>query len=264
MRSFAFHVRAMIVGLPVCGAALTLAPDVHANSGLSGLDAVVTVIEGCIVLGVGDLVLTGSDIVYLSNGRRPAIGWSIAKVAMGAPQALLYNGFAAYSAAESGDRGALIFATLAGAYTSSLTANGIWLLAEDRYPLSLYGFSWAIGANSAFTSAALGSVIGRRWPGRAFGILEMIATAPNIAVGALRIADPTSERLTWGALVGWSGVLFTHGLVSALHGDSNKAGPNTGAARGPWARFQSRFYFGPTMVTDGVQRMPGFSAGGAF
>ena len=30
--------------------------------------------------------------------------------------------------------------------------------------------------------------------------------------------------------MGWSGVLFTHGLVSALHDDSDQKGPNTGEA----------------------------------
>lgn len=259
MRSFRSAVGSICLTLPILGAALTFAPDANANSGLSGLDAVVWVIEGCIVAGVGDLVLTGSDIVYLSNGRRPAIGWSITKVALGAPQVVLFNGFAAYTAAESGDRGALIFSTLAGAYTGSLTANGIWHLAEERDPLSLYGFSWAIGANTAFTSAAIGTLVGKRWPGKAFGILEMVATAPSLVVGAIRIADPTSERIAWGALMGWSGVLFTHGLVSALHKDKNREDASVAPDR-----FQRRFHFGPTMVTDGIQRVPGFSVGGVF
>ena len=259
MRSFRSHVGTLCVTTSILGATLTFAPDAHANSGLSGLDAVVWIIEGCIVAGVGDLVLTGSDIVYLSNDRRPATGWSIAKVALGAPQVVLFSGVAAFAAAESGDRAALIFSTLASAYTGSLTANGIWLLAQERDPLSLYGFSWAIGANTAFTSAAIGTVVGQRWPGRVFGILEMAATAPSLVVGAIRIADPTSERIAWGALMGWSGVLFTHGLVSALHKDKDSED-----ARVAPGRFQSRFHFGPTLVTDGIQRVPGFAVGGVF
>jgi hypothetical protein len=259
MRSFRNLVGSLCITLPILGAALTFAPDANAGSGFSGLDTVGNILIGCIVLGGGDLILTGSDIVYLSSGRRPATGWSITKVALGAPQVVLYSGVAAFAAAQSGDKTALIFATLASAYTGSLTANGIWLLAQERDPLSIYGFSWAIGANTAFTSAAIGTVVGKKWPGRAFGIVEMVATAPSLVVGAIRIADPKSEYVAWGALMGWSGVLFTHGLVSALHKDryEREAGVVSGG-------FQPRVHFGPTMVTDGIQRAPGFSVGGVF
>jgi len=245
-----------------------LAPDAHANSGLSGLEAVVTLIGGCIVLGVGDLVLTGSDLVYLPNGRRPAIGWSITKAVIGVPQALFYNGILASSAASGDSSGTLIFGTFASAYTTSLAVNGIWLLASDRDPSSLYGLSWAIGANTAFTSAAVGTIIGKKWPGTSFGFFEMVAMAPTLTVGAVRLADPTSERLAWGVLMGWSGVLFTHGLVSVIHGDSTKKEGNSDDNSEPTnearAGFPSRLYFGPTMVTDGIQRLPGFSIGGVF
>jgi hypothetical protein len=268
MRSFDRHIRALFFALPAFGAALTFAPEAQANSGLSGLDTVVAIIGGCIVLGVGDLVLTGSDLYYLSNDRHPAAGWSISKVVFGVPQALFFNGILASGAASGDSSGTLIFGTLAGAYTTSLATNGIWLLASDRDPLSLYGLSWAIGANTAFTSAAVGTIIGKKWPGRAFGLFEMVAMTPTLTVGAVRLADPTSERIAWGVLMGWSGVLFTHGLVSAIHGDSTKNEQNTqdnseetNEAR---AGFPSRFYFGPTMVTDGIQRLPGFSVGGVF
>jgi hypothetical protein len=261
MPTFRSLARAVCVVVPAFGVTLTLAPEAQANSGLSGFEIVGRVIVGCIVAGVGDLVLTGSDIVYLSNDRRPPIGWGIAKVALGAPQAVFYDGLAGYTAAINGDRDVLIVSTFAGAYTGSLTANGIWSLAQDRDPLSLYGFSWAIGANTAFTSAAIGTLVGRSWPGRAFGILEMVATAPSLAVGAIRMADPTSERIAWGAIMGWSGVLFTHGLVSALHKDKNDDGY---ARTSSESSFPPRFHFGPTMVTDGIQRVPGFSVGGVF
>jgi len=256
IRSFA---RTLCIAVPMLGASLTFAPEAHANSGLSAVDALVNVLVAGMVTAGSDLVLTGSDIGYFALDRRPATGWAIAKIVVGAPQVFVYDGLAAYTAASSRDRGVLIFATLAGTYTGSLTANGIWSLAQDVDPLSLYGFSWAIGANTAFTSAAVGTLIGKRWPGRAFGLIEMVATAPSIAVGSIRLTDPTSERVAWGALMGWSGVLFMHGLVSALHKEKD----DESASVSP-ASFSPRIHFGPTMVSDGIQRLPGFSVGGVF
>jgi hypothetical protein len=153
-------------------------------------------------------------------------------------------------------------------WSNHLMTHGIWALASDKvHPRDLYGVSWAIGANFAFTSGAVGAAIDKRLGGSTYGIIEMVAMTPTILVGLSKLSARDDEQGAWGALTGWSGVLFLHGLASTVVGfreadedeKEERKGKHNSTFRPPF-----RFAFAPTVVSDGVLRVPGLMVNGSF
>lgn len=210
------------------------------------------------VLGVTAITIT--DLVFSIGGERQPKEWAITKIWVCAPQTVLYHGLS-FGFSYGDEERIAALTTLMGASTGAMTTSGIWSLADDIDPASLYGISWAIGANTAFTSMALGDLFGsRRRRMRALGIVEMASMVPTMAVSAFRLTDPTSSRPAWGALAGWSGLLFVHGLVATVV-EKKRSGPTEPKEEKSAA---SQIQFGPTLVTDGSRRVPGLMIGGVF
>jgi len=256
-------------------AALTLAaaPEARADYSDDIGNAIGTVlIAGTTVLVTGT-IFTLHDIGSLAQGGPPARGWAIAETALMSPQTPYFHYWLVRDHASGERSGALsAFLFIPAAWTSALSAHGIWWLASPNAdPGTVLGVSWALGANLAFTTGAVGSLFHkRRVPPLAFGVLEMIGTTPTILVSAAQLVDPAGrDKEAWAGLTAWSGVLFLHGaatVAAALvragkDGDLDDAGIDAKKHR---MGFAPRVFFAPTMVTDGVRRAPGIGVSGVF
>src|SRR5262249_1471294 len=106
------------------------------------------------------------------------------------------------------------------AWMSGLAAHGIWGLASPQSDTGLLmGGSLAVGANLALTVGAISSATGKRLPGRAFGVVEMLLTTPSIAVGSYELATPgRPSQPPCAGLTAWPGALFVHGVASLAVG----------------------------------------------
>ncbi|HRI68407.1 MAG TPA: hypothetical protein PK156_29465, partial [Polyangium sp.] len=134
-------------------------------------------------------------------------------------------------------------------------------LASERTSIDgQYGLSWAIGANLTFTVGAVSGAIGKRLPGPVFGIMEMIGTAPSIAVGLYQsIGHPDADRHAWIALTAWSSALFMHGLLSTAIPTPRDRPKHERSSTN-----RIPFMMMPTVVSDGTRQMPGIAARGSF
>jgi hypothetical protein len=261
MRFFSRRLGSAGFAITIAAALTTLSPEAHANSGLDGLGAVIITGLTAGALGIVNIGLTFPDVGYTLSGERQPKPLAITKIVLCAPQAVFYHGLTFYSAIDGGEEELTLLATFGAAWTGAMTTSAIWSLADDIDPASLYGISWAIGTNSAFTAAALGNLFSESpWKGRIFGIAEMASMVPTIAVSAIRLADPTSAQPAWGALAGWSGLLFVHGLATTIRKDKPSKSTKTEGDE----IAVPRIHFGPTLVTDGVRQVPGLMIAGKF
>lgn len=260
-----------LVTLPA--AALTLAVATEARA--DGTDGIGAAVAGIFITGTS-IVVTGAvftihDVGTMSQGEPPALGWSIAESVLMTPSALLLDTLLAMQHGKEGPGSNFSSALflIPGAWTGAMSAHGIWSLAApntDRR--TVYGVSWAIGANLAFTTGAVSALFNeRRTPPVAFGILEMLGTTPTILVGASRLlGNDDRYRAPWAALTVWSGALFVHGgitLATAIV-RGRREGPAVPEEPPPRYGFAPRLHFAPTMVSDGVSRAPGIGVSGAF
>lgn len=256
------HLPRWLGAIAISTALTTLTPEGHAGDRLEGIGTAIVITMAAGVLGVGNVVVSIPDLVYVAKGQPQPTALAVTKIVLCAPQTLFYHGIASYFASELSDIEAItLLPTLMGAWTGAMTTSAIWSLNDDIDPASLYGISWAIGANSAFTAAAFGTFFSKRPAySKKFGIAEMVMMTPSIAVSALRLTDPTASRGAWAALGGWSGLLFVHGLVTTVRG--GKGEEEAEAEKN--AMIAPPIHFGPTLVSDGVQQMPGLMIAGKF
>jgi hypothetical protein len=213
---------------------------------------------------IADVTFTIHDVTLLRNGERQATGWAIAETVLTAPQAIFLDGALSYMHARGDDDDLIpidILTVFPATWTTQLATHGIWSLASDRARLGdLYGVSWAIGANLTFTAGAISGAFGKRLGGPVFGVLEMIGTAPSIAVGIYRSVQPSEpDRGAWIALSAWSGTLFLHGLLSTVVPAPKKDEEDETATR-----HRLPFMFSPTVVSDGIRQTPGLAMRGVF
>lgn len=224
-------------------------------------------------IGIGaNVTFTVHDASVALDGERPTKGWGIAETVLTPPQALLFNGGLIYAQAsgEMQKSPGFHFLLLPAIWTSQMATHGIWSLASDKvHPSDLYGVSWAIGANLAFTSGAVGAAVEKRLGGAPYGIIEMIGMTPTICVGLSKLASRDDNQGAWAALTAWSGVLFLHGLASTVKGfkdtdDEEPKPPEPQAPKTTTFRMPFRYAFAPTLVSDGVQGVPGLMMSGSF
>ena len=263
-----------LVAVPAAALILTAAPEARAD-GTDGIGAAISgiILTGTTVLVTGT-VFTIHDVGALAQGQPPAIGWSIAESVLVVPQALLFDGLLGWQHAN-GERSGFLSALVLvpAAWTGAMSAHGIWSLASPNTDRgTVYGVSWALGANLAFTTGAVGALFDkRRTPPAAFGVLEVLGTTPTILVGAAQLLDPAGrDKGAWTALTAWSGALFVHGAASitaafvrARNGNDSELDDASSGAK-PREGFAPRFHFAPTMVSDGVSRAPGIGVSGVF
>lgn len=232
---------------------------------LKGVLVVTTV--GAIGIGA-NVAFTAHDASLAIDNERPTTGWSIAETVLTPPQALLFNGGLVWAQA-SGDiqkSPGLHLLLIPATWTSQMATHGIWSLASNKvHPDDLYGVSWAIGANLAFTSGAVGAAVEKRLGGSTYGIIEMVAMTPTIIVGLSKVSARDDEKEAWAALTAWSGVLFLHGLASTVQGFRDAdAEEKEKQKKKTTFRLPLRYAFAPTLVSDGVQGVPGLMVSGSF
>jgi hypothetical protein len=253
----------------ILAVALVLAPARPARAGAAADigRAIGIALGGGVILGA-DVVYTVHDASVAEKGERPSRGWSMSETFGATPQAIIANGFLVAGLASGESKGfAPVYFLLPSIWTSALSTHGIWGVASKSvHPGTLFGASWAIGANLAFTSGALGAAFDDRLPGAPFGVVEMLGTTPTIAVGISRLVDPKgTDKGAWAALTAWSGALFVHGVASLVTGLQDKGEEEQQSEQGDdKPRDGARFYLAPTIVSDGVARVPGIVAGGFF
>jgi hypothetical protein len=245
---------------------------VHADDG--GIVALVTLTIG---LAIADATFATYDIVVGAKKELPSRGWTIAETVVTAPQTLLFNGMLwGFGAKE--DSGIITGASFPIMGVTALTTHGIWGTASTKVdPVVLVGVSSSIGINTTLTGYNIARAVNRKLGSRSMGIAGMIVTAPQIAVSGVQLGTGASHRGAWIGLTTWSGVLFLHGLASAIWGGRREDPPPPdppppppppvdppGDRSKPPLMVPAQIHFGPTMVTDGVARAPGVGIVGVF
>ncbi|MDI1445594.1 hypothetical protein [Polyangium sp. 6x1] len=263
-----FFTRAL-VALPA--AALALAVTTEARAGNS--DDVGAAIGGILITGgtilVTSTVFTIHDVGTVAQREPPAVGWSIAESVLVTPSALLLNTLLAIEHGGEGTASNFLSALLVvpAAWTGAMSVHGIWSLAAPNTDRgTVYGVSWALGANLAFTTGAVSALFDDdRTPPVAFGILEMLGTAPTILVGASQLlGNDDRYRAPWAALTAWSGALFVHGGITLATAIARERREEPMTPEQPQAASAARWFVAPTMVSDGVSRAPGIGVSGVF
>ncbi len=180
-----------------------------------------------VTLVVADLVFVGGDTVYAAQAERPDKTWATTSAIVGAPQTLILSiGTPLIAANVNEPYGAPLAATLS-TIPAFVTIYGAWGASSSTVdPGALYGVSWATAANGMFTLAALGHATQGRLGGRAFGIMEVIATTPQLAVASAQLAQPNlGSKAGWIGLEAWAGALFVHGVAAIVVGGNDDGPP---------------------------------------
>ena len=237
--------------------------------------------EAAIGAGIGLAAgFLGADIAFAANGLLAADrgylardGWIVAQTIVTAPQTLVFNalllGFNTSESRTSGDI-AMLVGLIPTIAVSSLTTHGIWAAADSAAPAdALAGVSVLVGANIALTSGTLGRAFTGRLHSRWAGIMEMAATAPGLGIGVYESTFTRDEQGAWIGLTAWSGGLFVHGLASAIADQTDDSDwkkddeERERKAKGS-AGWRLPVTVAPSVVSDGVARVPGVMVAGVF
>jgi hypothetical protein len=235
---------------------LVLTPARRARAdGLGGFAEVL--VGGVVLVGavvVAGVAFTANDAYRAGNNEPSSSGWHLGEAIYGVPVGLGFNICAGYLGHEEGGGGGTTFTTFVGMWASTLAVHGIWGQVDASHPRPQLGISAALGANLALTSGAIGVLSSGSRNTVPFGVLEILGTAPTIAVGVHALADPAiGDKPAWAALTAWSGVLFAHGVAAFVIGVVPQPAPK---------RARLPFTLAPAAI--GVHRAPGLVAIGAF
>lgn len=228
------------------------------------------------VMALADLSFAVYDLKAAADNHLPRDGFVIAETILTVPQTLLFNaallGFATSKGFESDL--ATFLGTIPTAGVTALTIHGIWALVEETAaPDTLAGVSVLVGTNFSLSMSALGRGFTGRLHSRPVGVMEMVLSAPGVGVSIYESTIERPQRELWLGLAAWSGVLFVHGAISAFRGmdkDREPEPPSPPPEEAPKLQRAARFFkpasftLGPSMLSDGVTRMPGVVAAGTF
>lgn len=260
--------RRLLVPLVVVALVVLSPRNVRADGAATTAAAVYLGIAIVLGLGVvgGDATFTIHDAITAGDPKPAAKSWTLGESLFTAPQSIYYNGALAWvhGSGNIDESPLLNLLILPATWANQMTTHGIWSHSlEMEKPSHLYGMSWAIGANLAFTSGALGGAFGKRLGGTVYGLSEMAGTAPTIIVGLWQLTKDTQPNPgSWTALTVWSSALFLHGATSTVVGLASKKKP---AEHEPH-KGENAFHFtlAPTVIPDGRRNVPGFVAAGVF
>lgn len=259
-------------------------------SGDSIFNTLVVVAAGIVIT---DVVFAAHGISVAGKGELPTAGWSIAETVFTVPQTVASNIFVSTVLLKDDDDGVHAAALIPTIGVTILTTHGIWGTAVSEShaarPGVLAGSSIAVGADVALTTSILACTFAGKLSGRPVGILNMVFTAPQVAAASyLAATTPASDRAGWIGLSAWSGALFVHGLVSAIHGHGDSQSDpveapsppppdplptpvNTPPAplplvpdNRPPLMVPESLRVGPTIVTDGVATAVGIGISGVL
>jgi hypothetical protein len=173
-----------------------------------------------ITLVVTDLVFVAGNTVYVARAETPSKAWGTTEAIVGAPQAVIAGIATPVVSASVRDKWAPPLISLTATFPTFMAVHGTWTATTSGVdPGALYGVSWATSANGMLTLAALGRATSGRLGGSSLGIVEMVATSPQMAVASVQAARPHgSDRAGWIALDAWAFALFVHGVASVVAG----------------------------------------------
>lgn len=249
--------RALAVAFP---AALTLMSAGRAEAGGVDNDTIMAIAGGGVV--AADITFYAYDIAMMAAKTHPSIGWSIAQTAITAPQSIGFTAMAVVGEME-GEEDMLIPAFLAAMFTGAMTTHGIWSLSSDTVTsLELFTISPVIAGNTVVTTAALAQATAGRLGSPVLGILELSLAGPSGAYFVYRSAVDEANRSEWIGLSAWSGVILLHGAASLLWWRAEEI-DRSARVRLPELPFTVQG-FGPTVVSDGFQSVPGVQVAGKF
>lgn len=203
-------------------------------------------------VAVADASFAVTDLVAAANDSRSNV-WVIPQAVVTTPQSALLSYGQVIDPFDAGG-------TLATGVVDHLAAFSIYGLASPRVSTSaLYGISWGIGLDTAFTSSAIGRAIEGEFAPRSIAIMQLVASAPQIVVGAYALRSPRDfprQREAVIALGAWSSALFVHGALSlALYKPKPEPDPN---------KKQQSFHLVPSFVSADLALAPGLVAVGRF
>lgn len=264
----------------VIGALLAAPGEARAGSGEKSLFALAGV--GVAGFLVADIAFAGHDIDAALHNDLARDGWLTAETIVTVPQTLAFNALlAGFNSAD--DDEIVILGTALGilptAGVTALTTHGIWGIADSRTDAdAMAGISVITGMNVALTMAALGRGVRGRLHGRGIGVFAMVLSAPGLGVGIYESTFARPQQGAWAGLTAWSGAIFVHAAVSAIVNGDRRSEPEEAPPvqpeadpNAPGLQRASKHGFGPvsftvapTMLTDGVGRMPGLVAVGTF
>lgn len=270
--------RAFGIGLAVAAAlgGLLAAPG-EARAGDGGIIAVASV--GVLGFLAADISFAAHDIDAAVHNNLLRDEWLIGETVVAAPQTLAFNALLLGLNTTNDDSMVAIanaLGILPTAGVTALTTHGIWGLADSKTDAdAMAGISVLTGTNVALTMAALGRATQGKLHGRGIGVFTMILAAPGVGVGIYESTFARPQQGAWIGLTAWSGALFVHSAISAIVDGNERNEPPAAAPEPPpdatTLQRASKHGFGPvsftiapTVLSDGVGRMPGLVAAGVF
>lgn len=272
-RSRAVCIPIVALALVAAGARRAAADEPVERSAAASFDSaihelvavVLTTIIGGAVVAVSGVAFTIHDGSAAFAAPPPIKGWSIAETAVATPLGLGLNVLTAWL--QHGDlepvnvQGAGAFVVLPTGWMTGLATHGIWALTSPQTdPRFLLGASMIAGIDLAFTTGAVSSATSKHLGGRGFGAVEMISTAPSIAVGLYELASPGRPyKPAFAGLTVWSSALFAHGIAAVATGVT--------AERARLKKLypdNPRFSFAPTVLGGGPVPASALVVGGVW
>jgi hypothetical protein len=206
-----------------------------------------------LVLIALDITFTSYDLVAVANNER-GDRWLVAQGVVTTPQAAVLDSAPFWS----GDFPAAV--VFFGLWTTQLSSFAIYGLVDPEVSTeSLYGLSWAIGADLATTSYSVALATRGELAPPMIAVTELVTAAPQIAVASYALASPSAirhERTAVVVLGAWSSAILVHGAASLIFRKDEPEEPDPGASRA-WTLSPATLASGPLVV-------PGLVAAGRF
>jgi hypothetical protein len=204
-------------------------------------------------VAVADATFVVGDVIAAADDSRSNV-WVIPQAVVTTPQAVALSVGQVVDPYGPGE-------TLATGVVDQLAAFSIYGLASPRVSTStLYGISWGIGLDTAFSNAAIAGALEGQWSPRSLAVMQLVGSVPQMLVGGYALRSPQDfprQRAAAVALGAWSSAVFVHGALSlALYRpEPGKPGP---------AKKQQSFHLVPSLVSDNLALAPGLVAMGCF
>ena len=198
---------------------------------------------------LGDAVFTVYDGVAAGSDER-SNGWLITQSIFTTPQAVFLGLGPHFVGPDELPLGIQIWLT-------QLSAFSIYGLASPRVSMpTLYGISWALGADLAITNQVAALSLQRRFSPPTQAITSIVASVPQLVVAGYALASPDSvprQRAAVLALGGWSSALLLHGAASLVW-----------YRPAPPVKPEQAIQLGPSMLQGARGLVPGLVASGVL
>lgn len=239
--------------------ASTLAPPARADSGSGkGVLALMAVALGLVV---ADVVFVVQDVRMTAETRNATRLYAGVEAGVCGAQGLaasIAHSVALAQRPPREDSGLDALYLFFQAWMGATTAHGVWSLAAPRaVPTYLHGASAVVGIDAILTATAVTRLAtGPLW-GKRGGLAVTLLSTPGLIGSATAIGTGRAgDRPLWIGLTAWSGLLFSHGIVSAF------AGPNYGAPTRK--KSATQVWATPITLQDAQGPVSGFGVAGVF